>query len=136
MKNKLSGFTLIELMIVVAIIGILSAVALPSYIEHVDRSRRGIAQAELLSFSNAMEQYYIQNGSTYLDDSQTGNIPSVYPTTVKIDNVDMYDLSVTAITASTYTLSAAPITGTAQANDGTLTLTNTGARAWGTLTHW
>ena len=132
MKKDLSGFTLIELMIAIALIGILSSIAYPSYIQHLVKARRGIAQAELLSFSNAMEQFYIQNSSNYLD---SGSAPNVYPTTVTIDGNDMYTLSVAA-TASTYTITATPKSGTSQASDGTLTLTNTGARTWASSPHW
>ena len=120
-------------MIAVAIVGILSAIAFPSYIEHVKTARRGIAQAELLSFSNAMEQYYIQNSSSYLDGNSA---PEVYPSVVKIDGVNIYNLTISVSNASSYTITAAPITGTTQAGDGSLTLTNTGARTWGLLTHW
>ena len=136
MKNNLSGFTLIELMIAVAIIGLLSAIAYPSYTEHLITSKRGIAQAELISFSNAMEQYYIQHGSDYRAGGIADAKPNVYSSYVTVDGANLYNLSISAITESTYTLTAAPISGTSQASDGNLTLTNTGARTWGSLTHW
>ena len=61
MKRKNLGFTLIELMIVVAIVGILSAVAYPSYQSHVLKSQRQVAQAALVSLSSTMERYYSEN---------------------------------------------------------------------------
>jgi len=61
MTNRLSaGFTLIELMITVAIIGILTSIAYPSYQDSIMKSRRVDAQGKLMSFANAMERYYTQ----------------------------------------------------------------------------
>lgn len=59
-RNNGTGFTLIEVMIVVAIIAILAAVAYPSYQEQVRKSRRGEAKAALLKTMQAQEKYYTQ----------------------------------------------------------------------------
>lgn len=59
--RKLSGFTLIEIMIVVAIIGILTAIAYPSYVDHLYRSSRAEAMSSLLDIANRQEQYYADN---------------------------------------------------------------------------
>ncbi len=74
-RRKASGFTLIEVMIVVAIIGILSAVAYPSYTEYVRRGQISEAFTNLSSFRAKMEQYYQDNrnygssGTTCANDS-------------------------------------------------------------------
>lgn len=60
-KNKKQGFTLIELMITVAILGILSAIAVPSYMEYVRESKRTEAKTELLRIAQLQESYYVQN---------------------------------------------------------------------------
>ncbi|MCP4275818.1 MAG: type IV pilin protein [Gammaproteobacteria bacterium] len=68
---KMRGFTLIELMIVVVIIGILSAIAFPSYMDYVRASRRNDGQTHLLDAAQKMELYYARNASysTALGDS-------------------------------------------------------------------
>jgi type IV pilus assembly protein PilE len=64
MKNKQSGFTLIELMIVVAILGIIAAIAYPQYIEYVAKGRRAECRSALLVASQKMEKFY-SNNNTY-----------------------------------------------------------------------
>lgn len=113
------AFTLLELMIVVAIIGILASVAIPSYQESVKQSRRADVTGALFVLANKMERFFTVN-NTY-----------VGATVVAGDNTDYYTLGFsTASTATTYSLSAAPTSGSAQVGDscGTLTLTHTGAK--------
>ncbi|MGO4260102.1 type IV pilin protein [Lysobacter sp. TAB13] len=57
------GFTLMELMVVVAIVGILAGIAIPTYQDSVRKSRRGQAKADLVEAAQAMERYYTVNGS-------------------------------------------------------------------------
>lgn len=63
MRRVRRGFTLIELMIVVAIIGILAAVAVPSFIDATDEARAARIQADLSTIGSAVEIYYAKNGS-------------------------------------------------------------------------
>jgi type IV pilus assembly protein PilE len=60
---KQRGFTLMELMIVVAIVGILASIAIPSYQESVRKSRRAEARAQLLEVAQYMQRFYSQNDS-------------------------------------------------------------------------
>ena len=126
MRNKNSGFTLIELMITVAVIGILAAVAYPSYIDYLIRASRSAAQSFMLDASNKEEQYLLDARSYLAVTNNTGfnTIGLSVPTEVS----RFYNLSVASVTATTYTIQAAPIAGTRQAADGTLQLTNDGTK--------
>ena len=123
------GFTLIELMIAVAIVGILAGIAYPGYQDSVRKSRRVDAEGALLGFANAMERYFTVHNSSYLgagaDGGNTG-APTIYSTTSPVDGgTAYYDLAINAADANTYTLTATP-----RATDkcGTLTLTQAGVK--------
>ena len=61
--RRLGGFTLIDLLIAMAIVGILAAIAIPSYSAYLVRSQRAMARAALLQVAQSMERYYTANGS-------------------------------------------------------------------------
>ena len=135
--NKVSlklqkGFTLIELMIVVAIIGILAAIAYPSYQDSVTKSRRADAKGALLGFANAMERHFTEDAVRGYKEAAVSNaddgFPDIFSKQSPADGVAYYNLAIDSADTVSYTISATP-TG-AQVNDkcGTLTLTQTGAR--------
>jgi len=76
-KKDESGFTLIELMIVIAIIGILAAIAIPQFSAYRTRSYNSAAQADLRNAATAQEAYYVDT-QTYVVDPQTNLIGSTY----------------------------------------------------------
>lgn len=74
MQKKLSGFTLVEMLFVVAIIGVIAAVSLPSYRDSVVRSKRAEGRAALLKIMQQQERYYSLH-STYVAFSSTSTEP-------------------------------------------------------------
>ena len=136
MKRSLpNGFTLIEMMIVVAVIGILAAIALPSYRQYVVRAARVEAQAELLELASLQEKIFL-NSTAY-----TANVATAYNGTAAgglgrtsaATKDGRYGLALTVPTgAQTFVLTATPTAGGTQVNDGNLSISESGQRLWGT----
>lgn len=125
------GFTLIEIMITVAIVGIVAAIALPSYRSYVDRARRADARAQLMQAAQFMQRFYTANDQ-YVNDRAGNNISTQMPSNLMrspTDGPQIYALTVDA-TVSNYTLTMAPLSTSTLANDacGSFTLTSTGVR--------
>lgn len=126
--NKQSGFTLIEVMIVVAIIGILAAFAYPSYREYIDQGKRSEGKAAALSAAQMLERYYTMNNS-YTTTLATAGIPTQSCTAG--GTACTYNIAVTAGAsgiATSYTITLTPISPWSDARCGNLTLDSAGVK--------
>lgn len=125
------GFSLIELMIVVAIIGIIASIAYPSYQGYVTDARRTDAQGALTAFTSAMERHYTETGS-YLGAGQGGSdtgTPAIFAAEAPVDGATKYyDLAIFAVKRNSYTLTATP--KGVQSGDGAIRIFSTGKREW------
>ena len=113
MSQRVRGFTLIELMIVVAVVAILAAIAYPSFNEQVRKARRSDALAEAGRMQLALERWRADNPS-YASTSGATNYPAPI-------NTAFYTFALNGQTATTYTLTASPQGGQSGDRCGNLT---------------
>jgi type IV pilus assembly protein PilE len=137
-KNDNRGFTLVELMVVVAVIGILAAVAYPSYQDSVRKTRRAEGRAALMRLMQQEERWYSQNSSYIIFSSASSNGFNWFSGDNAVSS--SYEIAATACSAPDDTsirncvlLTASP--GTGRVNPGfrdtecgSLTLTSTGVK--------
>lgn len=139
-----SGFTLVELLVAVAIVGILSTVALPAYQQSIYKGKRSIAQLGTMDLANRQEQFYLDNKTYTVNMANLGYTAGLVFTSdgdsaVALDSSQalvastsdkrVYVIKIDSASATAYSISAVPQLG--QANDtecGSLTLTNIGAK--------
>jgi len=126
--NGQSGFTLMELMIVMLIIGILSAIAVPSYHSHVTKANRTDATVMLVSSAAQQEQFFLDNKTYSTDMTDLGYGANPAPTENSIYLINVKAVSATCAIQTCYVLEAVP--QGSQANDtcGTLSLSSLGTK--------
>ena len=139
---QISGFTLLEVMIVVAIVGILAAIALPNYTESVTRSKLLEAQTKLGDLRAQQERYFMDN-RTYQSGVTCGvDDPAILSVTnYNLDANSAFDFACTAATVTTYVITA---TGRAAKGMGSFVLnvnqanvkSSTGPAPWVAAACW
>jgi type IV pilus assembly protein PilE len=111
-QNK--GFTLIELMVVVALVGVIFSVAVPSYREYAMRTKRAAATGDLMELSHIMERRFTALGR-YDDEEDPGTFDLPYTASPRDDSHVAYNISFDALDSVSYIMQATPADG--QADD-------------------
>jgi type IV pilus assembly protein PilE len=125
------GVTLIELVVVMVIVGILAAVAIPSYRNYVIRSQRSDAKDALLALATQQEKHYLQCNTYATAIGANTACPATLQGTATSEN-GWYALDITQGTATNFTVRARAVAGENQAQDAacqTFTVTEAGVRS-------
>lgn len=128
---RAKGFTLIELIVVIVIVGILSAIALPAYTNYVVRGKRVDVQARLMQIATSLERYKSQQLSyTGATMAIVNDGATTYPSSGPADYNLALELLPDDASPTGWTLLATPATGSRQVGDGALMIDNQGRRCW------
>jgi type IV pilus assembly protein PilE len=128
--KKIRGFTLIEMLVVLVVIGILAAIAVPSYQNQMRKGTRSAAQALMADIANK-QQFYLQAHRTYWDCASPCTNMTTLGIAVPQDVGNFYSVGITkddAATPPTFLITASPKSGTRQYGDGDITLNSAGTK--------
>lgn len=136
-RSNQNGFTLVELLIVIAIVGIIATVGYPSFTHVSHVTYRSAGQSDLMAFASAMERHKLAN-YTYLgagvSAANTGSpaIFATYSPSQEIVTSKRYDLTISSMNTNgtVYILKATPVPGGAMATNGALFYFSDGRKAW------
>ena len=139
-----NGFTLIEVLVVIAIIGILLKIAVPAYTTYVQQAHRTDAKNALLDLAAREEKYFSLNNTYTADPTQLYGTGATFPMPISTNGTAYYNLiaptitAPTTATAATFSASASPIAGSSQASDscGTFTINSYGVTSAATSNCW
>jgi type IV pilus assembly protein PilE len=124
-SRPFAGFTLVELLVALAIAAILAAIAVPSYQAQVAKARRVNMQGDLIRLAQFMERLYSEHGCySSGDDCSDPSQPAI------ATSIDNYSVSFDEFSADSFTIQASPVEGSPQDGDGVLTIDNLGGRSW------
>ena len=127
--KRTRGFTLIELVTAVAIVGILAAIALPAYSKYQIRSNRAAAEAFMLDIANREQQYLLDQRTYKCGATPVQDLMGVVPIPDKVAASYTLTQPLPTCTATTFTLQAVPKAGSIQVGDGNLTLDQDGVKS-------
>ena len=130
-REAARGYTLLEVMIVVVVVGILAAIALPSYQGMLRKGNRADAKAILMETSQFMERYFTTHNTYAAAPLLSNRSPKE-----AADSDRKYIITMPTQTATTYVVQAAPTGSQTGDSCGTLTLSNTGAQTPTTAGCW
>lgn len=111
-----AGFTIIELMLVVAVVGVLALVAMPSFMDSIRKGRRADAVAALAQVQQAQERWR-SNQASYADNAKLTPNPPAGLGIATVTNAGLYALNIDEATATGYTATATAVSGKSQNND-------------------
>ena len=136
--RRITGFTLIELMITASIVAVLSAIALPSYTSYIARANRADARAQLVQVAQFMQRFYAANDSFSFDRATPPNgvtnfVPSNLtqsPAPTGAGSTKLYDLVIQTVNSGSFEIRMVPVDGGRMSNDqcGAFSLDSTGKR--------
>lgn len=120
--SRFRGFTLLELMVTVAIVGILVAIAIPAYTDQVRKARRGQAKADLVEYAQMLERHHTVNNSYVGFSLPTLQSPREAGSTAR------YTLAINPQTANGFVITATAVNDQVNDRCGHLSLSNTGVK--------
>ena len=124
------GFTLIEMMIVVAIIGVLAAIAYPSYERYIVKTKRTDMMSEMQNIASEIESRKLAQGSY---SAISAGVKTDFATAYPRQGTQLYDVTITDPLVAKWTIIASPKTGTQMAGDGNLSLNYQGVKCRTTI---
>ena len=142
---RIGGFSLVELLVTVVIVGILATIAIPSFNNYVIRSSRAAVQTEMLDLASLQEKVFLNsncytssvtmayNGTSAINNCTATPVVTTggLGRTTGLTNDGKNTLSITTGgTQQTFTITATPVVGKTQANDGNISISENGQKLW------